>query len=96
MDCSSYQWLKAIGRKEYASRFARHGFVTLERCKQLSIWKLEKMEITNKSYSWDKWDLWNEAQRLNGRTEQEVIQELPVSVPHCHTNPTGVLICTQK
>ena len=60
--------------EKYTKQFASGEFVTLGDCAQITTDDLARMGITE-AYTFE-----DEAKRLRGKSEAEVVQELPVSV----------------
>ena len=79
MDSLSSQWLDALGLEMHAGQLASAGFVTLEKCAVVTWDDLRRMGITD---DLEFHSLLQEAERLRGRSEDEVVRELPVSVVH--------------
>ena len=74
MDSLTSQWLDALGLEQHAEHFASRGFVTLGACAQITENDLERIGIT-RPYTFAE-----EASRLSTMSEEEVVQDLPVSV----------------
>ena len=86
MDSLSSQWLDAHGLGMHAGQLASAGFVTLKSA-QLS----RGMTFAG----WGSPTTWNftlSCKRLRGRSEDEVVQELPVSVVH----PEPIIMFSQS
>ena len=74
MDSLSRQWLDALGLEQHAEHFASRGFVTLGAFAQITGNDLERMGIANSYFNA------KEASRLRHMSQEEVVQDLPVSV----------------
>ena len=74
MDSLTSQWLDALGLEQHAEHFVSRGFVTLGACAQITENDLRRMGIT------DAYVFASEGRRLREMSEEEVVQDLPVSV----------------
>jgi len=76
---TSTLFLEAYELDKYAQQFTTHGYVTLDKCANLTEADLSLMGIDD---NYDREYLLELAGRLEGRGERDVVQELLVSIPH--------------
>ena len=79
MESFSNQWLEVLGREQFASLFSSKGYSTFTKCSQLTEQDLNLIGVTDED---DRKYLLKWARKLQGRDEEEVRQELPVSALH--------------
>ena len=88
MDSFSHRWLESIGKEQYSTLFTTHGLSTIEKCARVTDEVLRGMEINDDS---DRKHLLQWAERLRGRSEADVSQELLVSVLHTELSSIHLL-----